>query len=284
MGRVVGRMVSGRCRGGKNPRPPPAPGGRRPPCPFSPGSAGVGGRTRVLVCPAPGRHHSTHHPSHRGILFCCLRSCGSSPTTSTSDPAPQASRMRLKSPVGFSDPGGADSSAPFTPALPGPGGGRGFLSTRCRADTILPTTRPVGASFFCCLRSCGSSPTTSTSDPAPLGVTDEAEKPGGLFRPRRRKLLCAVYPGSAGAGGRTRVLVCPAPGRHHSTHHPSRRGILFCCLRSCGSSPTTSTSDPVPQASRMRLKSPVGFSDPGGAEVSNPRAGWSTAYSQTAQP
>ncbi len=29
--------------------------------------------------------------------------------------------------MGFSDPGGADTSAPFTPATPGPGGGRGFL-------------------------------------------------------------------------------------------------------------------------------------------------------------
>ena len=49
------------------------------------------------------------------------------PAPSSSEPAQQAARLRLKSPVGFSDPGGADTSAPFTPATPGPGGGRGFL-------------------------------------------------------------------------------------------------------------------------------------------------------------
>ncbi|MBQ3239921.1 MAG: hypothetical protein IJB00_01915 [Akkermansia sp.] len=49
------------------------------------------------------------------------------PAPSSSEPARQAARLRLKSPVGFSDPGGADTSAPFTPATPGPGGGRGFL-------------------------------------------------------------------------------------------------------------------------------------------------------------
>ena len=84
------------------------------------------------------------------------------PAPSSSEPARQAARLRLKSPVGFSDPGGADTSAPFTPATPGPGGGRGFLLAPSGASTCsthFSSTLPTGHPFFC-LRSRSSYPRT----------------------------------------------------------------------------------------------------------------------------
>ena len=130
--------------------------------------------------------------------------------------------MRLESPVGFSAPGGADTSAPFTPATPGPGGGRGFLTAhRAVTYSFHPLDVPPGHPFLLSAQLPALHPPPRQVT-LPSGGTDEAEKPGGLFRPRRRRHLCAVYPGIAGAGGRTRVLVCPSSGRHSFHHAPPR--------------------------------------------------------------
>ena len=78
----------------------------------------------------------------------------------------------------------------FTPASPGPGGGRGFLSARL-GQTLLPpcTSRcPTGASFFVVCAAAGSSPTT----PSHFRLILTARRIMGLTFMREGRILARV--------------------------------------------------------------------------------------------